>query len=73
MGARVDCMSFSPSGDVLACGSLDSSLIFFSLVQNKTFKEQRMAHTGGVKDLFFIDNNTILSAGQDCVSRKWAI
>lgn len=73
MGSRIDCMKFAPSNQALALGSLDSSFIIFSLGQNKTVTEQRMAHTGGVKDLLWINGNTLLSSGQDSVTRKWEV
>jgi len=73
MNSRVDCMKFSPHGDVLCVGSLDSSFSLFSLSKNATAHNQRNAHVGGVKDLIFINNNTLLSAGQDCVIRKWEV
>lgn len=73
MGARIDCMSFSPNGDILACGSLDSSFDLFSLSKNAKVHEQRMAHPGGIKDLLFVNPSTLLTTGQDCVTRKWAI
>jgi len=73
MSARIDCMSFSHNGDILAVGSLDSSFALFSLAKNANAYEQRKAHVGGVKDLVFINNNTLLTTGQDCVTRKWEV
>jgi WD40 repeat protein len=73
MGSRVDCMKFAPHNQALVAGSLDSSFIVFSLGQNKTVCEQRMANTGGVKDVLFIDDHTLLTSGQDSVTRKWEI
>jgi len=73
LSARIDCMNFSPYGDILAVGSLDSSFSLFSLNKNATAHNQQKAHVGGVKELIFINNNTILTTGQDCVTRKWEI
>jgi len=73
MSARIDCMNFSPYGDILACGSLDSSFILFSLSKNATVHKQEKSHIGGVKDLLFVNNNALLTTGQDCVTRKWEI
>jgi len=73
MSARVDCMKFSPNNQFLAVGSLDSSFALFSLSKNAQAHEQRVAHVGGVKDLLWVDHRTILTTGQDCVTRSWNI
>jgi len=73
MSARVDCMKFSPNSQFLAVGSLDSSFALFSLAKNGQAHEQRVAHVGGVKDLLWVDQRTLMTTGQDCVTRTWNI
>jgi len=73
MAGRVDCMKFSPNGQFLAVGSLDSAFSIFSLGKNGLAHEQRGAHMGGVKDLAWVDFRTLLTAGQDCVARAWSL
>jgi len=69
--ATVNCMEFSPDGDYLATGSLDSSFHIYSISGNKRAINQQRASVAGVKDLFWINNRSIITTGQDIVTRSW--
>jgi len=69
--ATVNCMEFSPDGQFLATGSLDSSFHIYSISDNKLVVNQQRASVGGVKDLCWVSNRTIITTGQDIVTRSW--
>jgi len=73
MDARVDAVRFSPDGELLGAGSLDSSFQVYSVYQNKLIHEQKFAHRQGVKDVVWYDNRTIITTGQDILIKSWKV
>jgi len=71
--ARVDAVRFSPNGELLAAGSLDSSIQVYSVTNNSLIHEQKFAHRQGVKDVIFYDNNTLITTGQDLLIKSWKV
>eukprot|EP01126_Amoeba_proteus_P026130 TRINITY_DN2590_c0_g2_i16.p1 TRINITY_DN2590_c0_g2~~TRINITY_DN2590_c0_g2_i16.p1 ORF type:complete len:593 (-),score=124.14 TRINITY_DN2590_c0_g2_i16:125-1903(-) len=69
--ARVDKVRFSPDGVHVASASLDSSFMIWNLSTRNRVFEQRNAHNGGVKDLVWVNANTLLTTGQDIVIKSW--
>ncbi|CAH4027423.1 unnamed protein product [Pieris brassicae] len=72
--ARVNCVSWSPDSSRVVSGSLDTSLIVWSLAQPNKHLTIKNAHpqsqiTGAV----WIDNETIASVGQDANTRIWTV
>jgi WD40 repeat protein len=73
MGARVDTLQFSPDGEYVFSSGLDSCFMIWSLTKNGKAHEQRNAHMGGVKAAQFVDNSTLLTTGQDLVTKAWKL
>jgi len=71
MGSRVDQLQFSPNGQFLCSGGLDSNFILWSIQKNVRAYEQKNAHMGGVRGLEFVDDNTLLTTGSDLLSKAW--
>jgi len=72
--ATVNCGAWSPSGARFATGSADETILIWS--DFKTFKdEQRLhikdAHSQGVEQIAFWDENTLISVGGDRSTRIW--
>jgi len=73
MGARVDTLHFSPSGEFVLSAGLDSCFMVWSVSKNARVHEQRNAHMGGVKAAQFVDESTLLTTGQDLVTKSWGL
>jgi WD40 repeat protein len=71
MGGRVDQLSFSPNGQYLCSGGLDSNFILWSIGKNVRAFEQKNAHIGGVRGVEFVDDNTLLTTGSDLLTKAW--
>jgi len=71
MGARVDVLQFSPSGQNLVSAGLDSNFILWSLPKNVKVFEQKNAHIGGVRGAQFVDENSLLTTGADLLTKSW--
>ena len=71
---QVLALAWSPSGDLLASGSLDKTIIIWPS-QGPGSKRHTIAdaHHGGVTCLLWEDGDSLLSAGYDCFIRKWNI
>jgi WD40 repeat protein len=69
--AAITSCAFSPCGQFVASGSLDSNIIVWS-VQDKTKKEIiKFAHTGGVQCVRFLSSGEMVSAGADGCVKYW--
>jgi len=71
--ARVDKVRFSPNSEYLISASLDSSITVWSIPTPRRVVDQRNAHNGGVKDVFWVDHANVISTGQDIVIRSWQV
>jgi WD40 repeat protein len=72
--ATVSCGAWSPSGARFATGSADETILVWS--DFKTFKDEsrihiKDAHSQGVEQIAFWDENTLISVGSDRSTRIW--
>jgi len=71
--ARVTSVAWSPSGTHAASGSIDTHIFVWS-TQNPGKKIQiKFAHAGQVNGVAFLDENTVVSVGQDGCVKTWDI
>jgi WD40 repeat protein len=71
--ARVNSLAWSPDNTHLVSGSLDAALYVWSLADTSKRIFVKDAHPGGINVVLFLDNNTIVSAGQDCTIKSWTL
>jgi len=71
--ARVNSLAWSPDSLHLVSSSLDSHLYVWSVQEPGKRIQIKDAHRGGANTAFFVDNNTIISAGQDCTVKTWTV
>ena len=73
--ARVNCVSWSEDGQVLATGSLDTTIIVYALKSPMTpLAKLRPAHPlGSVTGVLFLDAGHVASVGTDGSARLWAL
>lgn len=72
--ARVNCLAWSPDSRLVATGSLDTCVIIYEVgkpaASRRTIKG---AHLGGVYGLAFIDQERVVSSGEDGCVRVWSL
>ncbi|XP_041983080.1 actin-interacting protein 1 [Aricia agestis] len=72
--ARVNCVGWSPDGARVASGSLDTSLIVWSLAAPAKHTVIKNAHPQSqITDLCWLDDATLASVGQDANTRIWNV
>jgi len=71
--ARINGLAFSPDSQHIVSGGLDRMIIVWSVAEPSKRVTIKDAHHGGVNTVLFIDDNTVLSAGQDCALKTWTI
>lgn len=71
--ARVNSLAWSPDSVHLATAGLDTNIIVWNVVETGSRILLKGAHSGGVKDLLWTDDNTVASVGQDCALKTWSI
>jgi len=71
--ARVSTLAWSPDSLHLVSGSLDSNLFVWSVQDPSKRIQVKDAHRGGVNVALWIDNNTVVSAGQDSTVKTWSV
>lgn len=70
--ARVNCAAFSPDGHRVASGSLDTSIIVWSVLQPAKHLVIKNAHPQSqITGVVWIDDETLASVGQDANTRVW--
>lgn len=69
--ARVNCVSWSPDSLHAVSGGLDRDIFVWSVVKPMKFIQIKGAHQEGVTGIFFLDNDTVLSVGQDACVKIW--
>ncbi|CAI9773708.1 unnamed protein product [Fraxinus pennsylvanica] len=72
--ARINCLAWSPSSNMVATGSLDTCVIIYEI--NKPASSRitvKGAHLGGVYGLEFTDQYNVVSSGEDAFVRLWRI
>ncbi|URE48964.1 WD domain, G-beta repeat [Musa troglodytarum] len=72
--ARINCLAWSPDSHLIATGSLDTSVIVYEVDKPASGRITiKGAHLGGVYGLAFIDENSLVSAGEDACVRLWKL
>lgn len=72
--ARINCLAWSPNGQMVATGSLDTCVIIYDIDKPASNRITiKGAHLGGVYGLAFCDENSIVSSGEDACVRVWRL
>lgn len=70
--ARIQCMAWHPNSTLLATGSLDTNIILWRVGKPASERKTILrAHQDGVNSLAFLNDNSLLSCGQDGCLRRW--
>ncbi|KAI8911130.1 quinon protein alcohol dehydrogenase-like superfamily [Gorgonomyces haynaldii] len=71
--ARVNCVSWSPDGLHAVSGSLDTNVEVWSVEKPMKHISIKNAHTESVTGTVFLDNETVVSVGQDAFVKGWKL
>jgi WD40 repeat protein len=71
--SKVTCLSWSPSGAFLASGSQDENIFIWCFEKPTTKKQISFAHAGGVSGLAWVDEERLVSAGNDHCIVTWKV
>ncbi|XP_059051926.1 actin-interacting protein 1 [Achroia grisella] len=72
--ARVNCVAFSPDSSRVASGSLDTSIIIWSVAQPAKHTTIKNAHPQSqITGITWVDDETVVSVGQDANTRVWSV
>ncbi|OAY77862.1 66 kDa stress protein [Ananas comosus] len=72
--ARINCVAWCPDSRLIATGSLDTSVIVYEVDKPASTRITiKGAHLGGVYGLSFVDENSVVSAGEDACIRMWRL
>lgn len=72
--ARVNCVAWSPDSLLVASGSLDTSIIIWHVEKPAKHIIIKNAHAQSqITRLSWVDNQTVVSVGQDCNTKLWTI
>ncbi|KAL1122926.1 hypothetical protein AAG570_003251, partial [Ranatra chinensis] len=72
--ARVNCVAWSPDSKQVASGSLDTTIIIWSVAFPAKHTIIKNAHPQSqITRLVWLDDETLISVGQDCNTKIWTI
>lgn len=72
--ARVNCVAWSPNSKQVASGSLDTTIIIWSVLHPAKHTIIKNAHPQSqITRLAWVDDETLVSVGQDCNTKIWSI
>ncbi|XP_011084432.1 actin-interacting protein 1-2 [Sesamum indicum] len=72
--ARINCLAWSPNSSMVATGSLDTCVIVYEVEKPAASRMTiKGAHLGGVYGLAFIDDDSVVSSGEDACIRLWKV
>jgi WD repeat-containing protein 1 (actin-interacting protein 1) len=71
--SRVTCLAWSPSGNLLASGGLDENIFIWNCAKPLTKQHLPFSHAAGVTGVAWIDENRLVSAGNDHVIAMWRL
>uniref|UniRef100_A0A1B6EZP9 Actin-interacting protein 1 n=1 Tax=Cuerna arida TaxID=1464854 RepID=A0A1B6EZP9_9HEMI len=72
--ARVNCVAWSPNSQQVASGSLDTTIIIWSVAFPNKHTIIKNAHPQSqITQLAWVDDQTLVSVGQDCNTKVWNI
>lgn len=69
--SRITCLAWSPSGERLASGSLDENIYLWTVAAPSKQYQIGYTHTGGVSGLDWIDEQKLVSVGNDHCIVTW--
>ena len=70
--ARINSLAWSPDSRLVATGSLDTCAIVYEIDKPAASRVTiKGAHLGGVHGLTFLENDTLVTAGEDACIRVW--
>jgi len=71
--ASIGGIKWAPNSRLLASGSLDSKVIVWNVDAPRERLQIDAAHHGGVNDVDWIDESTVVSVGQDACTKSWKV
>ncbi|KAF7396510.1 actin-interacting protein 1 [Vespula maculifrons] len=72
--ARVNCVAWSRDSEMVASGSLDTTIIIWSVSNPAKHTIIKNAHPQSqITRLVWLDEETLISVGQDCNTKMWRI
>lgn len=72
--ARINCLAWSPDNKMVATGSLDTCVIIYDIEKPASSRiTVKGAHLGGVYGVSFIDEQNVVSSGEDACIRVWRL
>mgnify|MGYP001100997382 CR=1 FL=1 len=71
--SRITSISWSPSSQRVATGSLDTHIFVWSLATPSKHIQIKNAHVGQVNGVAFVGEDKIVSIGQDAAVKVWGI
>jgi len=72
--ARVNCVAWSPNSIQVASGSLDTTIIIWSVLHPNKHTIIKNAHPQSqITRLIWLDDKRLVSVGQDCNTKVWEI
>jgi len=71
--AKVNSIAWAPSSLRVASGSLDTHVYIWSMEKPEKKIQIKNAHIGSVNSVAFLDENTVLSVGQDGTAKTWTV
>lgn len=69
----INAIAWSPDNIHIASVGTDSNLIVWNVADPNARIVTKNAHYGGALEVVFINDNTVLSAGQDCALKSWTL
>ena len=71
--SRITCLAWAPKGKYLASGSLDESIFLWNLDEVRSKIQYQFAHAGGVTGVNWLDDQKLVSTGNDHAIVEWNI
>ncbi|KAK6925332.1 WD40 repeat [Dillenia turbinata] len=72
--ARINCLAWSPDNSMVATGSLDTCVLIYEVDKPASNRITiKGAHLGGVYGLAFVDDQSVVSSGEDACVRVWKL
>lgn len=72
--AKINCIAFSPNSELVASGSLDTTVIVWSMkTPNKRVTIQKCHPMSQVTDLLWLDDSSLVTVGHDATVKRWTI
>jgi len=71
--SKIMSVAWSPDSNFVVSGSVDSAVIVWYVHDSSKRIHLKLAHPGGVRGVLFTDNNTVVSVGEDCSMKAWAL